>query len=51
MYKRQARAIEDTFVNAAEAVQGVLFAQADCDHPRGQGTVDVIVTGLSLIHI
>ena len=40
-----ARAIEDTFVNAAEAVQGVLFAQADCDHPRGQGTVDVIVTG------
>mgnify|MGYP000757895645 CR=1 FL=1 len=35
----------DTFINAAEAVQGVLFAQADCDHPRGQGTVDVIVTG------
>jgi len=24
---------------------GVLFAQADCSHPRGQGTVDVIVTG------
>ena len=24
---------------------GVLFAQADCLHPRGQGTVDVIVTG------
>lgn len=24
---------------------GVLFAQADCQHPRGQGTVDVIVTG------
>lgn len=40
-----ARAIEDTFVNAAEGVAGVLFAQADCDHPRGQGTVDVIVTG------
>ena len=40
-----ARAIEDTFVNAAEGVPGVLFAQADCDHPRGQGTVDVIVTG------
>lgn len=39
------RAIEDTFVNAAESVPGVLFAQADCDHPRGQGTVDVIVTG------
>lgn len=39
------RAIEDTFVNAAESVPGVLFAQADCNHPRGQGTVDVIVTG------
>lgn len=39
------RAIEDTFINAAESVTGVLFAQADCDHPRGQGTVDVIVTG------
>lgn len=39
------RAIEDTFINAAESVVGVLFAQADCDHPRGQGTVDVIVTG------
>ena len=38
------RAIEDSFINAAEAVPGVLFAQADCDHPRGQGTVDVIVT-------
>lgn len=23
----------------------MLFAQADCLHPRGQGTVDVIVTG------
>ena len=40
-----ARSIEDTFINTAEAVPGVLFAQADCDHPRGQGTVDVIVTG------
>ena len=39
------RAIEDTFVNTAESVPGVLFAQADCLHPRGQGTVDVIVTG------
>lgn len=33
-----ARPIEDTFINAAESVPGVLFAQADCDHPRGQGT-------------
>lgn len=39
-----ARPIEDTFINAAEGVPGVLFAQADCQHPRGQGTVDVIVT-------
>lgn len=39
------RATEDTFIDAAESVPGVLFAQADCNHPRGQGTVDVIVTG------
>jgi len=39
------RPIEDTFINTAESVPGVLFAQADCNHPRGQGTVDVIVTG------
>ena len=39
------RAIEDAFINTAEGVPGVLFAQADCNHPRGQGTVDVIVTG------
>lgn len=39
------RATEETFVEAAEAVSGVLFAQADCEHPRGQGTVDIIVTG------
>lgn len=40
-----ARPIEDTFINVAESVSGVLFAQADCQHPRGQGTVDIIVTG------
>lgn len=40
-----ARSIEDTFINVAESVPGVLFAQADCQHPRGQGTVDIIVTG------
>lgn len=39
------RAIEDSFINTAESVPGVLFAQADCQHPRGQGTIDVIVTG------
>lgn len=40
-----ARPIEDTFINVAEGVPGVLFAQADCQHPRGQGTIDVIITG------
>lgn len=40
-----ARPIEDTFINVAEGVSGVLCAQADCQHPRGQGTIDVIVTG------
>lgn len=39
------RPIEDTFINAAESVPGVLIAQADCNHPRGQGTIDIIVTG------
>lgn len=39
------RAVEDAFINVAEGVPGVLFAQADCEHPRGQGTVDVIITG------
>ncbi|MEA4893542.1 MAG: baseplate J/gp47 family protein [Peptococcaceae bacterium] len=29
---------------AAEAVEGVLFVTVDDDHPRGQGTVDIIVT-------
>lgn len=43
--ERAQRATEDSFINAAESVTGVLFAQADCQHPRGQGTVDVIVTG------
>ena len=38
-------ATKDSYINTAESVSGVLFAQADCDHPRGQGTVDVIVTG------
>ena len=42
------RAIEDTFINTAESVPGVLFAQADCLHPRGQGTVDVSMHNLHL---
>lgn len=39
------RTIEEKLRNAARAVPGVLDAQIDAQHPRGQGTVDVIVTG------
>jgi len=39
------RPIADTYINTAEAVSGVLFAQVDDQLPRGQGTLDVIVTG------
>lgn len=39
------RPIRDTYRNAAESVPGVLFAQVEDQHPRGQGTIDVIVTG------
>ena len=34
----------DSYKAAAEAVTGVLIAQVDDKHPRGQGTVDIIVT-------
>lgn len=39
------RTIEEKLRNAAKSVPGVLDAQIDAQHPRGQGTVDVIVTG------
>lgn len=39
------RTIEEKLRNAARAVSGVLDARIDAQHPRGQGTVDVIVTG------
>ncbi|GAA6428438.1 baseplate J/gp47 family protein [Dielma fastidiosa] len=32
------------YKKAAEAVQGVLFASINDQHPRGQGTVDIIIT-------
>lgn len=32
------------YKKAAEAVQGVLFASVNDQHPRGQGTVDIIIT-------
>lgn len=39
------RTIEEKLRNAARSVPGVLDARIDAQHPRGQGTVDVIVTG------
>lgn len=36
--------ISDKIKNVAEAVAGVLFVRVDDLHPRGQGTIDVIVT-------
>ena len=39
------RPIADAYRNAAESVPGVLFARVDDQLPRGQGTLDVIVTG------
>ena len=41
------RTIEEKLRNAAKSVPGVLDARIDSQHPRGQGTVDVIVTGSS----
>ncbi|MCI9121141.1 MAG: baseplate J protein [Oscillibacter sp.] len=38
------RAIHDTYVNVCEEVNGVLYVTVDDQHPRGQGTVDVVVT-------
>lgn len=32
------------YKKAAESVDGVLFAQVNDQHPRGQGTVDIIIT-------
>lgn len=37
--------IADKYKNVAEAVSGVLFVRVDDDQPRGEGTVDIIVTG------
>lgn len=39
------RTIEEKLRNEARSVPGVLDARIDAQHPRGQGTVDVIVTG------
>lgn len=36
--------IADKYKNVCEAVQGVLYVTVDDQHPRGQGTIDIIVT-------
>lgn len=36
--------IRDKYKNVCEGVPGVLFVRVDDMHPRGQGTVDIIVT-------
>ena len=33
------------YKNVSEAIPGVLFVRVDDLHPRGQGTIDIIVTG------
>lgn len=38
------RPIALTYKNAAEAIPGVLYATVDDMHPRGQGTVDIVIT-------
>lgn len=39
------RTIDEKLRNAARSVPGVLNAEIDSQHPRGQGTVDIIITG------
>lgn len=37
-------AVKDTYINICAAVPGVKYVSVDDQHPRGQGTIDVIVT-------
>lgn len=39
------RPIADKYKNVCESVEGVLFVTVNDLHPRGQGTIDIIVTG------
>lgn len=36
--------LRDTYANACQEIPGVLYVDVDDHHPRGQGTVDIIVT-------
>lgn len=40
-------AIHDTYVNVCESINGVLYVTVNDQHPRGQGTIDVIVTSVA----
>ena len=39
------RTVEQKLKNVAESVNGVIAAEVVADHPRGQGTVDIYITG------
>lgn len=40
-------AIADKYKNTAESVAGVLYCRVDDNYPRGQGTIDIIVTSVT----
>lgn len=37
--------IRDTYISTCEQIPGVLFASVNDQHPRGQGTIDIVITG------
>jgi len=37
-------AVKDAYLNVCEAITGVLYVTVNDQHPRGQGTVDIIIT-------
>jgi len=36
--------LRDTYINVCSAIAGVLYVTVKDQHPRGQGTVDIIIT-------
>lgn len=41
------RTIEEKLINVSKKVSGVLDVRVDAQHPRGQGTTDIIITSTS----
>ena len=41
------RTIEEKLINVSKKVSGVLNVRVDAQHPRGQGTTDIIITSTS----